>query len=137
MVIGNLADGWEWKTIGDVTLPIEKVDPKQIGREWLEIWSKSIKLAQSAREKHPASQFFDMNYDDLVLDPMEMVRKIYQYFGQELTLTAEAKMKTWLEKDRHQERIGHRYTLDQYGITTQDLEREFADYIKQYDVSVD
>lgn len=29
MVNGNLPDGWEWKTIGDVTLPIEKVDPKQ------------------------------------------------------------------------------------------------------------
>ncbi len=29
MVNGNLPSGWEWMTIGDVTLPIEKVDPKQ------------------------------------------------------------------------------------------------------------
>lgn len=29
MVNGNLPDGWERKTIGEVTLPIEKVDPTQ------------------------------------------------------------------------------------------------------------
>ena len=29
MVNGELPEGWEWKTIGDVTLPVEKVDPAQ------------------------------------------------------------------------------------------------------------
>jgi len=113
------------------------VDPVQLGREWVEIWSQSLKEAQKARDHHPASQFFDVNYDDLVLDPMGMVRKIYTYFGLELTVAAEAKMKAWLEKDRQQERLGHRYTLDRYGLSPEILEREFADYIRRYDVSID
>ncbi len=115
----------------------KRVDPVQIGRDWLEIWSTSIKLAQAERDKRSTSQFFDVDYDDLVLDPMGMIQRIYSHFGMELTISAEAKMKTWLEKDRQREKVGHRYTLDQYGLTLEDIEREFADYIKRYNVSVD
>ncbi len=115
----------------------KSVDPIQLGREWVKIWSESIAAAQKARDQRPASQFFDVDYDDLVLDPMGMVRKVYTHFGIELTVTAEAKMKAWLDKDRQQERLGHRYTLDQYGLTPELLEREFADYIKRYNVPVD
>jgi len=113
------------------------VDPKQIGRDWVEVLKTSIEAAMKVRDQHAPTQFFDVNYDDLVLDPMGMVRKIYAHFGIELTVAAEVKMKSWLEKDRQQERLGHRYTLAQYGLTPEDLERAFADYIHRYNVPVD
>lgn len=113
------------------------VDAKQIGRDWLEILKRSMDAAMSVRDQRSASQFYDVDYDALVLDPMGMVRKIYTHFGVELTVTAEAKMKTWLEKDRQLERLGHRYTLAQYGLSPEDLERAFAEYIRRYNVPVD
>lgn len=113
------------------------VDAKQIGRDWLEILKRSMDAAMSIRDQRSASQFYDVDYDALVLDPMGMVRKIYTHFGVELTVTAEAKMKTWLEKDRQLERLGHRYTLAQYGLSPEDLERAFAEYIRRYNVPVD
>ncbi len=114
-----------------------RVDLKEIGRDWLKIWQTSVSNGINARDQMPAGRFFDAHYDELVLDPMAMVRKVYAHFRIELTVAAEAKMKSWLEKDRRQERRGHRYALDQYGLTTEDLERAFADYIKRFNVSVD
>ncbi|MFN8531830.1 MAG: sulfotransferase [Anaerolineae bacterium] len=116
---------------------LRTVDPKQVARDWLRIWDAGLKAAQQTRDRRPKQQFFDMDYDALVADPLEMVRKIYKHFGMDLSTAAEIKMKDWLERDRQREKIGHRYTLDQFGMTTKDLEDTFGAYVKQYDVALD
>ena len=55
----------------------------------------------------------------------------------DFTPQAESKMKAWLEKDKQKAKVGHRYNLQQFGLTENDLEREFADYLKLYNVNVD
>ncbi len=114
-----------------------RVDLHEVGRDWLKIWQTALETGSKVRDQRPASRFFDVHYEELVLDPIAMVRRIYAHFGIELTVTAEAKMKSWLERDKQQERRGHRYTLEQYGLTLSDLELAFSSYIKRFNVSVD
>ncbi len=113
------------------------VDSKQVARDWMRIWDVSLKEAQKARDSRFPEQFFDLNYDELVSDPILTVRKIYTYFGMTLTIQAEAKMRDWLERDKLKTKPGHRYNLESFGLTPTDLDTTFADYIKKYNVSVD
>ncbi|MFN8531829.1 MAG: sulfotransferase [Anaerolineae bacterium] len=115
----------------------KRVDPIRIARDWMRIWEVSIKEAEKARSKHRPEQFFDVRYDDLTLDSIGTVKKLYNYFGMELSVQAENRMKQWLESDRHKERLGHRYTLDQFGITYSEVEQAFGDYMKKYDLDIE
>ncbi|MDX2162674.1 MAG: sulfotransferase [bacterium] len=112
----------------------KSIDLHKIARDWLHIWQVSVQQAQIARDQRPATQFYDVYYDDFVLDPLKTVRAIYQYFNIPLAREAENRMQGWLDHDKQQERLGHRYTLDQCGLTENDLDLAFADYMKRYKV---
>lgn len=115
----------------------KKVDGHAVAREQLEVWSRSIKEAQKARDKHSPDHFFDVKYEDFVSNPLGMIRSIYDHFGIGMTDEAAAKMTEWYEKDRKEQRLGHNYSLEQFGLTTKDLKVAFNDYLLRYDVSVE
>ena len=73
----------------------------------------------------PRDRFFDLRYDDLVRDPIEAVRRIYDHFHLAFSPVAEERMRRFLTrhpKDRHGQ---HRYTLAEFGL---DREEEAARY---------
>lgn len=115
----------------------KRSDKKQVARDWMRIWDESLQVSERARQAGYPEQFFDVQYDELVLDPMAMIRRIYAHFGMSLTVQAESKMKEWLVKDKQKTKPGHRYNLIQFDLTPNDLEKTFADYIRKYNVSVD
>ena len=92
------------------------VDPALIGRETSIFWAQMLEAYMQTRDNRPAAQFFDINYDEIVRDPLAAVRRLYLHFGDELTPEAEQRMRDFLArnpKDRHGR---HRYTLAQFGL---------------------
>ncbi len=59
------------------------------------------------------------------------MRKLYAYFSMPLTAQTETNMRQYLENDPKKKEYGsHKYTLEGFGITVEDLKREFSEFIE-------
>jgi hypothetical protein len=112
----------------------KRVEPEQIGAEWLSLWKIGIERSQKARESADPARFFDAQYTDLVADPLAMVRRIYAHFGIELTPEAETRMQQWLEVHAHGAHEHHRYDIEQYGLSNEVISREFRAYRENFGI---
>ncbi len=56
---------------------------------------------------------------------------MYDYFGMTLTADTEREMQHYLDNDPKTTSYGkHKYTLEQFGLTKEDIRREFQEYIE-------
>jgi hypothetical protein len=97
-----------------------EVNKPMIGREQLEYWAIALERALAFRnDPAQAHRFFDVSYADLVARPMETAAAIYDHFGLTLSAQAEAAMRTFLA-EKPKDKLGtHRYTLEEFGLTSE------------------
>ena len=79
-----------------------------IGRDQLALWSRGWALFCAARQRHPASSFADVDYDELVADPSAVIGRIRELAG----MPAGAGPILGGQADS-----GHRYALADFGLT--------------------
>lgn len=99
----------------------------QIGADAMETWSRGLERFNTARAKYSPSQFYDVDYKELIADPMGTVADIYRHFG--LTLTEEAKAameKTHADSQSGARAPKHTYSLADYGLSTETVKERFA-----------
>jgi hypothetical protein len=106
----------------------DHVDPVEIGRFWLRKGRRMVERAMAARESIGAENFVDIQYQDLIKDPMGTARLIQERAGLSWTAEAEKRLSQSMRrevKDRHGK---HRYSLEAFGLSRADVDREFARY---------
>ena len=65
------------------------------------------------------------------LDPLDEMRKMYDYFGMTLTPQTESAIRNYLENDPKKTTYGaHKYTLEEFGISMDEIKEEFKEYIE-------
>jgi len=80
-----------------------------------------------------SAHFYDVYFDDLVKEPLGIVKKIYDHFGYEYTEEFEDKMTDWMQHNNtHTPSKKHDYSLEQYDLTAEQVQYEFSDYITKY-----
>ncbi|TDD24420.1 sulfotransferase [Actinomadura sp. KC06] len=100
-----------------------------IGRDQLELWSRGLDRFRRERARHDPAQFVDVHYDDFVRDPIGTVEGVYRHFGLPFTDAARTAM-----TDLHREsatgaaKPAHRYALEDFGLTSEQVDSRFADY---------
>ena len=58
------------------------------------------------------------------------MRKLYSYFGINLTMETESSWKRYLDNDPIKTKYGkHKYTMEQFNLTREELAQEFEEYI--------
>ncbi len=84
------------------------------------------------RRTHPELEhrWVDVNYADLVEEPLAVVRTIYERFNWPLERAAINAMDDWLfrQEEQRQQEERHRYTLEKYGLTPEAVNTAFAQY---------
>jgi hypothetical protein len=105
-------DGWSTVFRGDV-----------IGRTQLELWARGLERFTADRAKHNPAQFYDMQYDDFVANPLGVVADIYDHFG--LALTDDARTAMAAVHDSGHRRRAHRYDLADFGLTAEQTDKRF------------
>jgi hypothetical protein len=83
------------------------------------------------REWHE-DRFIDVFFADGMRDPLAEIRRIYEFAGMELTSQAEAKMRQWAIENARDKRVGHSYTLEEFGLTEEGIRRDFAAYRERF-----
>jgi hypothetical protein len=109
----------------------DEVDSKVVGEQWAAKYAKGTLHTINTR-KHSAEAFLDVWYKDTIADPLSSVQKVYDFIGMDLTATARAAMAKHQEENRRENRPGHEYTLEQFGLSEDGLKQQFAEYRKMY-----
>jgi hypothetical protein len=87
-----------------------------------------------ARGEH-GKNIYNLYYDDLVADPILQMQRVYSWLGWDWTEDAEQGMHGWLAENPRGRLGMHNYSLAEWGLTRQDLEPYFADYLKVHPVA--
>jgi hypothetical protein len=80
---------------------------------------------------------YDLHYADLMRDPIDAMRRLYAWAGDDFSAAAEAGMGEWLAENPQGKFGKHEYRLEDYGLTKQALEPLFADYLDKHDVELE
>ena len=105
----HTAEGWSTNFAG-----------AQIGADAMETWSRGLERFNTVRAKYDSAQFYDVDYHELIADPLGTVAEVYRHFG--LTLTDEARKA--MEDSHAESQTGprapkHKYSLADYGLTAE------------------
>jgi hypothetical protein len=103
-----------------------RIDEHEIGALAHDYMRKVLARATAARGRLPAERFLDLDYDELLADPLGCVRRICARAGTTLTDAGERRMRDWLaQQPTARER---EYSVAQYGLVPRSLTRDFRDW---------
>jgi NAD(P)-dependent dehydrogenase (short-subunit alcohol dehydrogenase family) len=103
----------------------DHVDPHEVGRHWLRKVRRMGLRAVDTRRRHP-ERFVDVTYEALVSDPLGQVERIYAAVGERLGAPARAAMEALDERNVQHRHGVHRYALEDFGLSRQDVDRELG-----------
>lgn len=96
-----------------------------------------VQRPMRTRERIGDDRFFHMYYHEMMRDPMDVMRRLYEWAGDPLTEDTEARMQGWLA-EHPQGLLGHSsYNLAQYGLSLDELKPVFAEYLHTFDIELE
>ena len=114
------------------SVTIEPRPLHELGAEQLGLMSGMLNKAARFRENHPEleDRWVDVNYFDLLQDPLAVLRYIYDRFGWTLDPAAVDDMNDWLapQSERRRRETPHRYSLEDFGLTPDGVNAAFTPY---------
>lgn len=96
-------------------LNVRTLDKKKIGQEAITVFQKGEAQQQAFLEQHPALNC-QVVYEQLLQDPLTVVRNIYQHYGRSMTPETEEKMRSYALTHPQNKYGVHRYDAEDYGI---------------------
>jgi len=107
---------------------------KYIAAHWPDVAEVIVTRIAAFRDEHGDDGFLDVQYPDLMADPIGVVRAIYAWEGTEYTPEAEAAMRAYVT-DNQQGKFGrHEYSLEPFGLDADELTERFAPYVERFGV---
>lgn len=79
--------------------------------------------------KHNGIDVHDILYEEILSDPLGVVKKFYYKSGIEMPAGAEEKMKIFIRKNRQHRHGQHKYRSDDFGIRMEDIMERFEEYM--------
>lgn len=111
-------------------------NPHAVGADMASIVERLLRKGVEDRPED-AGQFVDIQFTDLLADPLGCVRRIYAAADDVLTPEAEAAMQAWIDDNRQGKHGGHDYAAEDFGLDVGDLRRRLAFYQQRFDIPVD
>ena len=111
-----------------------RVRNEQIGQEILTLSAEGLRRSRLARDSARPGQILDLNYRDLVGDPIGTLRKISDHFGDEFPDDVRRAAERWIDGNPKNKHGAHRYSLQRFGLDRGTIEQTFQTYCRQYDV---
>jgi hypothetical protein len=109
------------------------VDPFVVCREAIQYWSDTLERFLQERDRLESRRICDLAYSEIRGQPINAIRRIYDYFGWSLTRDAEQRMHLVLANQPREQHGFHRYNLSQFGIQKAEDEKVFASYCERFE----
>ncbi len=112
----------------------DHIDLKELGKRSLSQLGEGIDRMMKVREAYRQERFYDVSYEDLIADPLKIVRRIYSYFNLEFDSQKEEIMKAWFSANPKNKHGAHKYTLDHFGLDQETIRQRFSSYMKKFNL---
>ena len=114
----------------------DSVDLKGIGNSFMDTFQIMIDRADAFKARHGADAIHDIQYAQVMRDPIGTVCGIYERFGEPFTPAADAAMQAYMAENQKGKHGRHSYDLAEYGLTREGVHERFKSYIERYDIPV-
>ena len=98
------------------------VEPEHVGEACLDVYERFHDAGEKVWPEVPASQRYDLPYDELVTDPVDAVRQLCEAL--DLPFDEQA-LRTRVDT-RRRSRPKHRYTLEQWGLSAEQVQQRLG-----------
>ena len=132
---GSLAN--LWRLPKGMVLQPDASDLEAMGRDATAQMRYHVERPLRARDRIGDERFFHMYYHEMMRDPMDVMRRLYEWADDPLTAETEARMRNWLAAHPQDRFALNAYSLDQYGLTVKQLEPVFAEYLDTFDIELE
>jgi len=95
---------------------------------------ESVRRVDAFRAAHPEHPIVDLQYADLVQQPLETMATLYSSLGLELDRPTEAAIAAYVESHPKGKFGVHGYNLAEFGLVGEELAERFAGYTARYQV---
>ncbi|MDZ4683875.1 MAG: sulfotransferase, partial [Planctomycetaceae bacterium] len=114
-------------------------DRREAGKLVAGIVEQQLNRGMRSRDRADAQgrHVLDIHYTETVRDPVATVQKVYAHFGYDFTPEFEARLKKYLAEDKHPKGPRHQYTLEEFGLSPEDLQQRFGAYAERFHVAPD
>ncbi len=109
-------------------------DGRAIAAWQLELWASTLEDALAVRRSENGDRFFDLQFREVVADPVGAVRRMYAHFGLSLGEEAERKMRAWHAGNPQGKHGEHQYSADAFGLTPGRMAERFGGYLRHFGV---
>lgn len=113
----------------------DTVDLHEIADQMIDTFDMMIARQNAYRDAHGRDSIFDIQYADQIRDPIGQMRKLYAHFDEPLTAEAEAAMEQTLRDQPKGKHGKHEYSLEEFGLTAQEVRTHFRDYYERYGIA--
>lgn len=113
----------------------DDVNLLDVGRQFHAKQLAGVSGAMNARRTLPSESFIDVHYTELMADPMKEIRRIYDFLGTDLQPEAIEAMNAFRRENPKDRRGVHHYGPEDFGLTREQLDRDFAPYREHYGVA--
>jgi hypothetical protein len=109
----------------------DKADPKKIGPYWSDRFRESLGQFAKVRAARP-DRFVDIPFKATVAQPLETVTALMADLGLPVNPDDTKAFEDYLEINRQEKHGSHSYTAEDFGLSTEQLEKDFAFYTEAY-----
>jgi hypothetical protein len=109
----------------------DAADPKKIGPYWSDRFRECLTTFAEVRDRRP-DRFIDIPFKATVTQPLETVTTLMGDLGLAVEPQDTKAFEDYLEINRQERHGSHSYTAEDFGLSTEQLENDFAFYTEAY-----
>jgi hypothetical protein len=114
------------------TVYLENADPVRAGQQWSAIAARGLRGTMAHRAGPAGARFHDVWFADTLREPLAVIRSIYDFVGLGLPGDVQERMLAGVEHNRREQRPVHSYSPAHFGLSEEQITREFAAYREKY-----
>lgn len=112
----------------------DDADLHAIGQCMLETFDVMIERTLAYKAKHGWDSIYDLQYAEVMRDPIAAIRKVYAHFDEPFTETAEKAMFDYMANNPQGKHGKHVYSLADYGLTREEIRVRYKDYCERFQI---
>jgi hypothetical protein len=116
---------------------LERVGTERLGRHLAEHQAIGMRRMIEARARIGEDRFIDIHQRDFVADPMAVIERVHAFADLGLDADTRAKMIAWSQENRPGAFGKHKYTPEQFGLTSAGIRKQFEFYTDKYNIPLE
>ena len=110
----------------------ETISNEDIGAYWFDRLHDWLDNFMRVRANADASRFMDIDYRDMLTNPIAVGKQVLDFSGIKLGREIEAGMSEWVKANKREHRAAHKYTLEDFALKQSDIQTRYKSYIETF-----